>query len=245
MLRSRESTVSLLLIVALAGLALVISGCAPGAATAPLGALGERSVTVLGRGMVSSKPDLALAGLGVETFAATVAEATEQNNVKMSAVMAKLVELDIAEKDIQTTNFNINFERRGPEDSEGQYRVSNMVQIKVRDLDEVSSILDAAVQAGANQVWGVSFTIEEQKELEAQARTKAMEDARKRAEALAELAGVQLGQVLIVAEGGTTGPIPMMRGLGKGGMEPASLVAPISAGEVQVSYQVEVTYAMQ
>jgi hypothetical protein len=164
----------------------------------------------------------------------------------MEAVLAKLRELGLAEKDMQTANFSINSERRGPEETDVQYRVSNMVQVKVRDLSQVSEVLDAAVEAGANQVWGVSFTIEDEKALEDEARTKAMEDARQRAEALAGLAKVELGQALVVAESGTVSPVLMKQGLGGGGaaMDAASVV-PISPGEVQVTYQVEVTYAVQ
>ncbi len=240
--------VSLLALVALAALPLLASGCTvPAQAASPQQAAPQRNVTVSGRGMVSAKPDLAMASLGVETFGQTVGEAVKQNGDKMAAVMAKLGELGIADKDIQTSNFNINFERQGSDPNVGQYRVSNMVQIKIRDLDKAGSILDAAVQAGVNQVWGVNFTIEDQAALEGQARVKAVEDARKRADALAKLGKVQLGQVLAVSEGGAVVPLPAARfGMGGGGGASADVaVVSVSPGEVQVTYQVQVTYAIQ
>lgn len=236
-----------LLLLALVGATIGAAGCKVPAVTAATPASIDRSITVLGRSSVSAPPDLVLTSVGVETYAATVGEATEQSNKRMEAVIASLGELGVAEKDIQTSNFSINSERRGSEDTNILYRVSNMVQVKVRDLDKVSEVLDVAVQAGANQVWGVTFTIEAQKALEDEARTKAMEDARRRAEALAGLAGVELGQVLVVAESGTVSPLMAGRGLGAGSamaVEEAAAV-PISPGEVQVTYHVQVTYAVQ
>jgi len=245
-----KCVIPLLLAATLVGVLSVASACAPQAMASPQATAGERSVTVLGRATVSGKPDLAQVSVGVETVAANVGEASQQNNAKMVALMAKLAELGIAEKDIQTSNFNISSERRpGPEGPEtvNQYRVSNMVQVKIRDLSRVGPVLDAAIAAGANQVWGVSFTIEDSSALEAEARIKAVEDARQRGEALAKLAKVQLGQVLAISEGGTVTPI-YRYGLGGGGAAPEPAIAvpvSISSGEVQVSYQVQVTYAIQ
>ncbi len=240
MFKQRNHRLAVLLAVSLAGAALVASGCRPGPLAAQGSPASTRSITVSGRGSVSGKPDLALVSLGVETYAATVGEASQQNNAKMAAVMAKLKELGIADKDIQTSNFNISFDRQGPDPSNGQYRVSNMVQLKVRNPEQAGSLIDAMVKAGANQVWGVSFTIEDQAALEAQARAKAVEDARQRGDALAKLESVQLGQVLTINEGGAMGPaFAAGAAYGKGAD------TSISPGEVEVSYQVQVTFAIQ
>ncbi|MDI7277083.1 MAG: SIMPL domain-containing protein [Anaerolineae bacterium] len=237
-----KRTFPMLLAMALAtALVLVVSGCARPAEAAPEDTPPERTITVVGRGTASAKPDLALASLGVETFAASVAEATEENNTRMLAVLTRLKALGIAEADVQTSNFSINLERRDPEPSAGQYRVSNMLQVKVRDPEQVGAIIDAGVEAGVNQVWGVTFTVDDQGAFEGEARAKAMEDARKRAEALAGLAGVKIGEVLRVDENWMPGPI---FGAGGAGAAEASLV-PISPGEVVVSYQVQVTFAIQ
>ncbi|MGQ9683410.1 MAG: SIMPL domain-containing protein [Anaerolineae bacterium] len=240
-----------LVLIALVALPLLVSGCSAQSLAAPLGApaavpSGERALSVLGRGMVSVKPDLAVASVGVETFAGSVAEAVQQNNTKMADVMAKLKELGIADKDIQTANYSINSERPGGEMAPSQYRVSNMVQVKIRDMAKVSTVLDAAVQAGANQVWGVNFTIEDTKAYEAEARTKAMADARERGEALAKLANVQLGRVIYVGEGGTINPMPAFRGMGGGAaLQASDSAVTISPGEVQFTYDVQVTFAIE
>ena len=233
--------VPLLLIAALAGTALLSSGCASPIAAAPEPI--ERTMTVTGRGTVSAKPDLAQLSVGVETLAATVGEASQQNNTQMASLVAKLKELGIAEKDIQTSNFSINSERftgKGEPSTDSQYRVTNMVQIKIRDLTKAGPVLDAAIAAGANQVWGVNFTIEDRTALEGEARAKAMADAAQRAQALAKLTGVQLGQIRLVSEGGASEPIYGGMALGKGADSTA-----LNPGEVQFVSQVQVTFEIQ
>ncbi len=240
-----------LLLIGLLAAAVMLSGCGPKEVRAQASASDiERSVTVLGRATVSGQPDVALIGVGVETLAANVGDAAAQNNAKMAAVLAKLKELGIADKDIQTSNFSINSERNygGDPTAPAQYRVSNMVQIKIRDLSKVGSTLDAAVSAGANQVWGVSFTIEDQSKLEAEARTKAVADAKSRAESLAKLADVELGPVLAVTEGGAVMPVYYGGGRGASGAGEVMMAAAptsISPGEVQVMYQVQITYGIE
>ncbi len=232
----------LLPVIALALIAAtLLSGCSQPAAAAPEPPAPERTITVIGRGSASARPDLALANLGVETFADTVGKAVEENNARMTAILARLKELGIADKDVQTSNFSINLERRDYEPSGGTYRVSNMVQVKIRDVKRVGEIIDAVVGAGVNQVWGVSFAMDDQNAFEAEARAKAMEDARKRAEALADLANVEVGEVLKVDENWM--PMPIFGG-GAGAAGDAMATA-ISPGEVTVSYQVQVTFAIQ
>lgn len=236
----------LLLLVSLVGSALTLSGCAPTVrAEQPAG---ERSITVLGQGSVTAKPDLAVVQLGIESLAATVAEASQENNATMAAIMAKLQELNIAEKDIQTSNLSISSVNYGMDrgDSAGdQYRVSNMVQIKVRDVERVGPVLDAVIEAGVNQVHGVSFTVDEPQALEDQARAKAVEDAGRRAEALADLTGLSVGKVIQISEGGSSVPL-FGGGLVYGrGAAAADAGMPVSPGEVEITYQVQVTYAIE
>lgn len=235
-----------LLPILLLGAALVVSGCAPAALAATTEDAGQRSITVAGQGTVSAKPDLAIVQLGIETFAPTVAEATQDNNTKMAAIMAKLTDLNIPDKDVQTSNLSIstNYGPEKGEPSPDQYRVSNMVQVKVRDVDQVGAVLDGVIEAGANQVYGVNFTVEEPEALEDQARAKAVEDAARRAEALAELANLKVGQVLTISEVTTSGPV-LGGGLVYGRGAAAESGTPVSPGEVEVAYQVQVTYAIQ
>lgn len=217
-----------------------------------------RTVTVIGQGTASAAPDQAVLNVGVQTTGATVKEAMADNNEIMDAILTSLDEMEIESKDIQTTNFSIYFERtpsiamasdrmvqEGPS-MEGAYRVSNMVQVTIRDLDEVSTVLDNVVEAGANNIWGVNFTISDPDALEDEARVKSVADARERAEELAELHGVSLGQVVTISEaiGGGIG-VPMFEasramsaGFGGGG-------APVEPGELEFTFSIQVTYEIQ
>ncbi len=236
-----------LLPVLLLATALVASGCAPAALAAQTQEAGRRSITVAGQGSATAKPDLAVVQLGIETVAATVGEATQDNNTKMAAIVAKLAELNIADKDIQTSNLSIGMdyspEKGGP--NPNQYRVSNMVQVKVRDVSRVGAVLDGVIEAGANQVYGISFTVDKPEALQDEARVKAVEDAARRAEALAKLTNLQVGQVLTISEVMMTSPLPGGGGFmyGKGAAGDSGIS--VSPGEVEITYQVQVTYAIE
>lgn len=207
----------------------------------------SQTITVVGQGSAYVQPDIARVTAGVETSAETIAEAVAQNEAQMQAVMAALTAAGIADKDIQTTNFSISLDRYPeprPATLEGEataavYRVSNMVTVTIRDLDSVGEVLDAVIEAGANNIWGVSFTIEDPSAAQADARTDAMADAAERAEALAGLAGVELGPVMSVSEvvGNTIVQTEMAYA-----REAAAGAGTISPGELQIGYQVQVTY---
>ncbi len=177
---------------ALAG-SLLLSGCAAAteAAQVPASSGPTRTITVVGQGEVKARPDLANTSVGVEVLAPTVEAATVEAEKQMKAILTAVKALGIADKDIQTSNYSINFERQqsdvstpraegtstAAESPAGYYRVSNMVQITIRDLDQVGAVLDAAVEAGANNVWGVSYSLDETQLLEAEAREAAVKDA--------------------------------------------------------------------
>jgi hypothetical protein len=206
-----------------------------------------RAITVIGEGKVSLKPDLAMINVGAEARANTVSEAKAEVDAQMAAIAAALEEAGVDEKDIQTSHYSIYYEQEPmPVMSEGSalenrggYRVSNMVQVTVRDVDKAGDVLDAVVQAGANQVSGVNFTVSDESTWQSEARAKAMADARSRAQELADLAQVELGQVLSVSEVIGSSLVPMMaaeRGLGGGGIAP---------GELELGTQIQVTFAIQ
>ena len=214
----------------------------------------DRTITVVGTGEATAAPDQALFRAGVEVTADTVREATRRNGEIMQAIVAALTGMGVAEKDIQTSNFSINLERgyeRFPqpegatEEESIRYRASNMVQVTVRDIGKVSDLLDATIEAGANNIWGVEFTIDETEALESNARTEAMQDARARADELAVLAGVKMGQVVSVSESVAGYPVPLAgvtveRAVGMGGGGPS-----ISPGEATIRMQVQVTYEIE
>ncbi len=217
-----------------------------------------RVITVVGQGTVTAAPDIATVVLGVNVSAPTVEQAMEDATARMEKIMAALKKLNISEKDITTSNYSIYYEEppryempaatKGTEQAPaGVYRVSNMVTVKIRKLDQVGELIDAAVSAGANSLWGVDFNLENKAELEAQARAKAVDHARQRAEELAKLAGVQVGGVVQISEvigGGNYYPAAAMpRAVEAAGMGGGA--GPISPGQLEISYQVQVTFELQ
>jgi uncharacterized protein YggE len=203
-------------------------------------------ITVVGQGTAYGQPDTATVVVGVDTFAPTVAEATAQNQTTLDNVMAALTEAGIAAEDIQTTNYSLYAEQiygdRGPEGIAG-YRVSNQVNVKIRDISAVGDVLAAVTEAGANAIYGVNFSVADPAALEAEARAAAMEDARLRAESLAELGGVALGDIRVISE--VVGQPVMPLGGGGFAMEQAASAPGISPGQLSYQVQVQVTYGIQ
>jgi uncharacterized protein YggE len=240
------SKVNKLMLVAL--LAVLAAACsAAEAAPVPQTPSVPRTITVIGEGKVRLRPDVATMNVGVEARAGTVSEAKKQVDEQMAAMTAALLDAGVAENDIQTSHYGIYYEREpmpvlreGPTtEVQEAYLVSNLVLVTIRDVDSAGEVLDAVVQAGANQVHGVTFTVSDESAWQSQAREKAMADARNRAEELAALSGVGLGEIQSVSEvvGGLA--VPMMaveRGMGGGGMTP---------GELELGTQIQVMFAIQ
>lgn len=281
-----------LLLLALASSATVACNDYPPAESAE----GNRDqILVVGVGKMTAKPDIATIHIGVENRAASVAEASQQNNDQMARLIAALKGVQIAEKDIRTSNFSINFERSedypphptpmaapppssapaappppaggkkapakagaaaggaavpmpsGPVQQvpqvRGFYRVSNTVQIIVRDLSKIGHVLDTAVATGANNVHGVNFELEDDKAIQGKLRERAVADAAERASSLAKLGHLELGDVRSISEvignrgGGMMVPMAAMD-FAKGG-------APIEAGELTFEGRIEIVYAIK
>jgi uncharacterized protein YggE len=206
-----------------------------------------QTITVVGQGSVNIKPDIARVSVGVETSAETISEAVAENETNMEAILAALQEAGIDEKDIQTMNYSIQLDyyqeslpRAEPSTGESQprYRVSNMVNVTIRNLDGVGDVLDAVIEAGANNIWGISFSLDDQSVAEADARADAIADAQARAEALAELSGIQLGPVMSISEVIGGGSVPMAVTVERAAAGGSS----ISPGELEIGYQVQVVY---
>lgn len=203
-------------------------------------------ITVIGQGTAYGEPDQATVIVGVDTFAPTVAEATSQNQTTLDRIMAALETQGIAPEDIQTTNYSLYAEQiygeKGPEGIAG-YRVSNQVNVKIRDISQVGDVLGAVTEAGANAIYGVSFSVADPAALEAEARALAMADAQKRAESLAGLGNVNLGEIRLISE--VVGQPVMPLGAGGVMMEAAVSSPGISPGQLSYQVQVQVTYEIQ
>lgn len=208
----------------------------------------DNSLSVIGYGQASATPDLALVSLGVMVTEPDVSFAVSQSNSLTEAVRLAMLGEGIADTDVQTSNFNIWTEERylpippGPGAIEPElqtlYRVENLMKLTVRDVERVGEVIQSALDSGANQVRGVSFSLDDAAPLELLARDEAVLDAELRAQELASALGLELGRPISVSEGASgTAPFPVL--LEKGGGGP-----PISGGEIYVSVQVNVEYEL-
>ncbi len=204
------------------------------------------SIMVVGSGMAAARPDTAEVSAGVVTQAGTAAQALTQNSVAMDKVLKAVTALAIADRDVQTATVNVvPMRRQGRQEPQPPeivgYEVSNQVRIKVRDLTTLGRLLDALVGQGANVLGGISFSVADPAPVLDQARTKAMGDARRRAEVYAQAAGVKVGPVLSIRE--ATPAIPRF-----GGEMPRAMVVsavPVAPGEQEFQASVTITYAIR
>lgn len=213
------------------------------AAAAMAEALSPR-ITVTGTGSVDSRPDMATISLGVTTQGGTAAEAMGRNSEELARVLEKLRASGVEDRDLQTSGLSLNPNWTNSNDGTAAtisgYVASNQLTIRVRALDSLGGILDAAVKDGANTLNGVAFGLTDPKPVEDEARKRAVQDAAARAALLTTAAGVQLGQVLSITEGGGfEPPRPMYR------MDAAEASAvPMAEGEISTAASVTVVYAI-
>lgn len=208
---------------------------------------GQVLVEVVGTGTVDVSPDSASIVIGVDVTMPTLAEAQSTASTTMEAVIAAIQGHDIPDDDIQTATFMVNPIREydqmtGVPGDVTNFQVTNQVGVTTHDLDDLGALLDDAVAAGANSIFGITFFLEDPAEANAEARRMAFEDARTRATELAENAGMTLGNVLAITEGGGSSPLASYdaasaRGQAAGG-------PPISPGVTSISVAVTVAFAM-
>lgn len=208
-----------------------------------------RSVSVTGQGEASAKPDQAEVSAGVQTFAETVVAASQENQAVLARILEALDEQGIAENDIQTANYNIWAEQNYNDPEKERitgYRVSNVVNVKIKEIGKTGEVLAAVTNAGANSINGIQFSVSDTDALELQARQAAMADARARAESLASLAGVELGEVLTISTSSAPEyPRPYMTGRALEMADAGAPVPGIVPGQQSVSVQIHVTFAIR
>lgn len=207
----------------------------------------ERNViSVSGEGKVVGKPDVATIDLGTVTERQTVAAAQQENNKVMDQLIAKLKEAGIESKDIQTTSYNVfpNYDWTNNRQVLRSYSVTQNVHVKIRDLAKIGDIIGMAGTLGANQIGGIAFTVDEPEALKAEAREKAIKDAREKAEALAKATGIKLDRIVSFSEsqGGGVPPIYYDKAVGMGGAEAVRNAPTIEAGSSEYVVNVNISY---
>jgi uncharacterized protein len=220
------------------------------ATAAPLAAEPQpHTLTVTGEGEIKAVPDEAILTAGVVTQASSANEALAANRRAMNGVFAELKRQGIPDRAIRTSWFNVAPQYASPTASSSAqpkimgYQVTNSVTITVDDLAKLGSAIDTLVASGANSMGGISFTVRDPKPLMRQARDAAIKDAIDRAQVYAKAAGLALGRIVTISEGGVVTPRPLFRAMAV--VSSGEAPTPMAAGEETVSAQVTVTFGIR
>ena len=184
---------------------------------------------------------------GVKTEAVKSVDAVNQNNQKMNEVIKAVKEAGVEDKDIQTTSYNLypvyDYTERGTIFK--GYSLEQNIQVKIRNLDKVNDVLDKATSRGANTIGQLSFTVDDMEKVKSEARAKAIEQARQKANSLAGQSGLNLGKLISVSEGYSPYPQPLY---GMGGASNAmekSIAPDIQPGQSEINVTVNLTYQVK
>ncbi len=207
----------------------------------------RHSIRINGEGKAIGTPDIAKIELGYSVEKKTVTEAQTDNTEKINTIIKKLKkDFDIDKKDIQTSNYNIypRYDWNEGKQTLKWYEVRQNLNIKIRDLEKVSKILDAAGATGLNQVGNLKFDIDDQEILKQVARTKALKNAKEKAKKLASELDVKLGRIISFSESDSQPtPYPIYRSYameeakGMGGAAPE-----IEAGSTEITINTTIEY---
>lgn len=227
--------------------ALLLGACNPGAPTyISTGSASQPTLTVSAIGQVSATPDQARVSAGVVQQGKTAREAMMGNATLMTAVFDELEAAGIPKKNITTSQLSLQpqydyRDRRAP--TIKGYEVRNTVTVTSEDIEQVGPMLDALVRAGVNNINQVQFSIKDPKSALDKARADAVAEAKTKAQAMADAAGVKLGPLLSMSESNRGGmPQPVMMRSAR--IEMSDAVTPISAGEQTMSVSVNLSYGI-
>lgn len=238
---------------ALAGIAAPAS--AHDVASGPVIGAASTLLTVSAEGRSTRTPNLATFSAGVTTQAKTASEALTANSADMNRVMAALKRAGIADRDIQTSNLSLNpiYQPQRPmpdgtyqpaEPTIIGYQVTNMLNIRQRDIAQSGRVIDTLVAAGINQINGPSFEVDKPDEALDEARVDAMKKARARADLYAKAAGLKVARILTITEGGGYYPQPPVIYAKSARADMASAPTPVSPGEMAMNANVSVAFEL-
>jgi uncharacterized protein YggE len=204
-------------------------------------------IQVTGSGSAFGEPDVAFLYLGISVERNSVREARDEAAIAMQKVVDSIKSNGVAEKDIQTQNFNIQPQYDYIDNRQvlRGYLVTNTISIKVRDTKIVGEVIDDATVAGGDliRVNSITFAIDDPKELQAQARIEAMKDANAKAQTLAEQGGVKLGKPVSISESMVFyNSTSYERSFDKGQPMPTT---PIEPGQLEITITVSVIYDIE
>ena len=228
-------------------LTLLLASCAAPAATATATNEEYGEMSVNGNGKVYLTPDVAYINIGVQSESENVADALNINNDQAQAVANALIELGVAQEDIQTTAFNVYPQKEySPmgEEIGTKYVVDNTVYVTVHDLQNLGTLLDSVVRSGANSINGITFDVTDKESAISQAREMAIQSAKSQAEELAAVSGVEIVYVKYLSAYSNSTPYSVadMKAYSSVG---AGSNVPVSAGQLVISVDASITYAIK
>lgn len=228
-----------LALAAAAALTVAMAAGASGAAGEASGASGARTITVTGSGAALSTPNRAAFSFGVTTQAKTATAALNGNNTEMRKVIDALKKAGVATKDIQTSSVSLSPRYSNDGEDIIGYTAQNTVNATIKGVSRSGAVIDAAVGAGANQVYGPSFTRTDEAVLYRRALSAALANARGKAQTLASAGRVRLGPVRSIVES-SAGPVPIAEKAAA-----ADAGAPIEPGTQRIEAAVTVEFALR
>jgi uncharacterized protein len=202
-----------------------------------------REVTVLGSGQVQGVPDTLTADVGIEFTAPDVTAAMNQTNDRQQAVITALTGAGVDRKDISTTDVSLQPQYDSAGGTITGYRAGNSIRVKIHPADSASHVLAVIVGAGgdATRINSVSYSIADDSQLVKDARARAFQDAKDRAQQYAQLSGLRLGKIISISEtSGATAPVPAPL---RGGAMPSAV--PLEPGQQTVSFSVTAVWQLQ
>ena len=205
-----------------------------------------RTISVSGTGTVLASPDIATVRIGVESRNADVKQALNATADRMKAVVAAVKAAGVAEKDISTVDYRVDFMQNDQQQSSatgrsGTYIVTDVAEVTIREISRLGTVLDGALGAGADDLQGVTFALANPAPVEQRARAVAFRQAYDRADQLAKLSGSTIVRALKISEGGS-GVAPSSR------MLKAAVFAgspPVNAGQLEVTVTVQATFQVK
>jgi uncharacterized protein YggE len=237
----------ILLLVLTIAVSLLAAGCGrpPGVTLDGAQTAQNHTLSVAGTGKVVTEPDIARLSVGVKTSDTDAQTAQDQNDEKMAQVIEAVKGAGVEDKDIQTTRYAVspryNYSKEDPEIV--GYEVTHMVTVTIRAIDTVGQVLKAANQAGANQSYDISFDIEDRDTAYQQALSKAIENAKQKAQVMAQAAGVALKEPAAINEGGTPA-VYQTRAYAETADYSAASV-PVQSGTLDVTANVTIVYNIE
>lgn len=212
------------------------------------------SLTVHGSADVSVEPDRATVRLGVSIQRPEAAEAQQEANQVAGRILESLNRTGIEAEAIQTSQLQLSPVYANPDPRSSQpeeprmvaYRASNVVSVRLEDLSKIGPAIDAGLKAGANRLEGLQFGLKNDLPAREDALRQAVEEARSKAQTMADALGVRLVEVLSLDEGGVSIDVPRMAfARGMAFAEAASVPTPVASGQITVSAQVTLRYRLE